>query len=49
MGSPSDVMKTPVLQDLSALCLCNPPALRLLVRDYGPPLTREGELGFRLI
>ena len=41
MGSPSDVMKTPVLQDMSALRRCNPPAFRLLLRDCGPPLAEE--------
>ena len=37
-----DVMKTPLLKDLSALRRCNPPAFRLSTFvDCGPPLARE--------
>ena len=41
---PGDVMKTPLLKDLSVLCLCNPPAFRLLL---WPAINKRGELGFR--
>ena len=41
---PGDVMKTPLLKDLSALCLCNPPAFRLLL---WPAINKRSKLGFR--
>ena len=41
---PGDVMKTPLLKDLSALCLCNPPAFRLLL---WPAINKRRKLGFR--
>ena len=41
---PGDVMKTPLLKDLSALCLCNPPAFRLLL---WPAINKRSKLGFQ--
>ena len=41
---PGDVMKTPLLKDLSALRLCNPPALRLLL---WPAIDRRSQLSFQ--
>ena len=41
---PGDVMKTPLLKDLSALRLCNPPALRLLL---WPAINKRRQLGFQ--
>ena len=41
---PGDVMKTPLLKDLSALCLCNPPVLRLLL---WPAIDKRRQLGFQ--
>ena len=41
---PGDVMKTPLLKDLSVLCLCNPPAFRLLL---WPAINKRGKLGFQ--
>ena len=45
---PSDVMKTPVLQDVSALRRCNPPALRLPTWvGLWPAIGKRSLLGFR--
>ena len=41
---PGDVMKTPLLKDLSALRLCNPPVLRLLL---WPAIDKRRQLGFQ--
>ena len=41
---PGDVMKTPLLKDLSTLRLCNPPAFRLLL---WPAISKRSQLGFR--
>lgn len=46
---PDDVMKTPSLKDMSALRLCNPPALRLAAcAVLWPAIDKRRLLGFRV-
>ncbi len=41
-GCNDDVMKTPAIKVVGPPCLCNPPALQLLLSQHcGPPSTRE--------
>ena len=45
---PGDVMKTPLLKDLSALRRCNPPAFRLLAfTRLWPAIGKRSQLGFQ--
>ena len=45
---PGDVMKTPLLKDLSTLRRCNPPAFRLPAEaGLWPAIDKRSQLGFR--